>query len=51
MHVSFPVSELAVTPADIDSAEPPQVESGAYQVQIGSPFDDPATLSADFTVR
>ncbi len=46
-HVSFPVTELAVTPADIDSAAPPQVEPGAYQVQIGTP----ATQSADFTIH
>src|SRR5205085_8919108 len=47
VHVSFPVSELAVTPADIDSTLPPRVEPGAYQVQIGTP----ATLSADVTVH
>jgi len=35
-HVSFPVSELAVTPADIDSSKRPAVEPGAYQVQVGS---------------
>jgi beta-glucosidase len=35
-HVSFPVSELAVTPADIDSSRRPEVEPGAYQVQVGS---------------
>jgi beta-glucosidase len=47
VHVSFPVTELAVTPGDIDGASAPQVESGAYQVQIGTP----ATLNADFTVQ
>ncbi len=47
VHVSFPVTELAVTPADIDSSSPPQVETGAYQVQIGTP----ATLTADFTIH
>jgi beta-glucosidase len=47
VRVSFPVSELAVTPGDIQSTGPPQVEPGAYQVQIGTP----ASLSADFTVR
>jgi beta-glucosidase len=36
VHVSFPASELAVTPADIDSSKCPQVEAGAYQVQVGS---------------
>ena len=35
-HVSFPVSELAVTPADINSSRRPEVEPGAYQVQVGS---------------
>jgi beta-glucosidase len=44
VEVSFPVSELAVTPGDIDGAGKPRVEPGAYQVQVGS-------LSADFTVR
>ena len=32
---------------DIAGAAPPQVELGAYQVQIGTP----ASLSADFTVH
>jgi beta-glucosidase len=36
VHVTFPASELAVTPADIDSSEPPAVEPGAYQVQVGA---------------
>jgi beta-glucosidase len=47
VHVSFPVSELAVTPGDIDSTGSPQVELGSYQVQIGTP----ASMSADFTVH
>jgi beta-glucosidase len=47
VKISFPVSELAVTPGDINSAAEPEVETGAYQAQIGTP----ATLSADFTVR
>ncbi len=47
VQVSFPVSSLAVTPGDIDSASPPSVETGSYQVQIGTP----ATLNADFTIR
>jgi beta-glucosidase len=46
VQVSFPVSELAVTPGDINSDSAPEVELGPYQVQIGTP----ATLSADFTV-
>ena len=44
VHLSFPVSVLAVTPGDIDATAPPRVETGAYQVQIGS-------LSAAFTVH
>ena len=44
VHVTFPVSELAVTPGDIDGAGKPRVESGLYQVQVGS-------MNADFTVR
>jgi beta-glucosidase len=47
VHVSFPVSVLAVTPGDIESDGPPQVETGSYQVQIGTP----ASLSADFTIH
>ncbi|MBV9451485.1 MAG: glycoside hydrolase family 3 C-terminal domain-containing protein [Streptosporangiaceae bacterium] len=47
VQVTFPVSELAVTPGDIDGTSPPQVETGAYQVQIGTP----ATLTADFTIH
>ena len=34
VRVSFPVSELAVTPADIDSTARPAVEAGAYQVVV-----------------
>jgi beta-glucosidase len=44
VHVSFPVSELAVTPGDIDGTARPAVERGAYQAQVGS-------LTADFTVE
>jgi beta-glucosidase len=47
VHVAFPASALAVTPGDISGAAPPQVELGAYQVQIGTP----ASLSADFTIH
>ncbi|HEY2443302.1 MAG TPA: glycoside hydrolase family 3 N-terminal domain-containing protein [Streptosporangiaceae bacterium] len=47
VQVSFPVSELAVTPGDIDGTASPQVEAGGYQVQLGTP----ASLSADFTVH
>ncbi len=47
VHVAFPASALAVTPGDIEGAAPPQVELGAYQVQIGTP----ASLSADFTIH
>jgi beta-glucosidase len=44
VDVSFPVSELAVTPGDIDGTARPAVEPGAYQAQVGS-------LTADFTVE
>jgi beta-glucosidase len=47
VHVAFPVSELAVTPGDIEGDASPQVELGHYQVQIGTP----ASLSADFTIH
>jgi beta-glucosidase len=47
VHVSFGVSVLAVTPGDMEADGPPSVESGAYQVQLGTP----ATASADFTIR
>ena len=36
VRVSFPVSDLAVTPGDIDGAAKPAVECGAYQVAVGS---------------
>jgi beta-glucosidase len=48
VKLSFPVSVLAVTPGDLDSTARPQVESGAYQVQVGSPG---GTVSAGFTIR
>jgi beta-glucosidase len=44
VRVSFPVSELAVTKGDIDGTGKREVETGAYQVQVGN-------LTADFTVR
>src|SRR5262249_3091595 len=48
VHVAFRVAQqLAVTPGDIDGAASPQVELGAYQVQIGTP----ASLTANFTVH
>jgi beta-glucosidase len=47
VHVSFPVSELAVTPGDINGTAHPMVELGPYQVQIGTP----ASLSANFTIH
>ncbi len=43
VHVSFPVSKLAVTPGDIDGAARPEVQPGSYQVQVG-------TMTASFTV-
>jgi beta-glucosidase len=47
VRVTFPVSELAVTPGDIDGTGVPSVEAGSYQVQIGTP----ASLTAAFTVH
>ncbi len=44
VQVSFPVSELAVTPGDIVDTGAPQVELGAYQAQVG-------TMSAGFTIH
>ena len=44
LHLSFPASVLAVTPGDIDATAVPQVETGAYQAQVGS-------ATASFTVR
>jgi beta-glucosidase len=44
VEVSFPVSRLAVTPADINGMGTPAVEPGAYQVVVGA-------LTAPFTVR
>jgi beta-glucosidase len=43
VHVSFPVTELAVTPGDVDGTGQPQVEAGSYQVQISG-------LSTGFTI-
>jgi beta-glucosidase len=34
VHVSFPVSELAVTPGDIDATAKPEVEAGSYLVAL-----------------
>jgi beta-glucosidase len=34
VRVSFPVSELAVTPGDIDGTAKPAVEPGSYQVAV-----------------
>src|SRR6266516_399025 len=44
VQVSFPVSQLAVTPGDIEASGSPQVEPGSYQVQVGS-------MSAGFTIN
>jgi beta-glucosidase len=43
VQASFPVSQLAVTPGDIDGTGKRKVESGQYQLQVGS-------LTADFTI-
>jgi beta-glucosidase len=44
VHVTFPASTLALTPADIDGTQPPQVMPGRYQVQVED-------LSADFVIQ
>jgi beta-glucosidase len=44
VRVVFPVSALAVTPGDIQSAGRPRVEPGAYQVQVEN-------LTADFSIN
>jgi hypothetical protein len=38
------VTELAVTPGDIEATGSPQVELGGYQAQVGA-------LSANFTIH
>jgi beta-glucosidase len=43
-QVSFPVTELAVTPGDIEGTGVPQVELGAYQAQVDA-------MSAPFTIH
>jgi beta-glucosidase len=43
VHVTFPVSDLAVTRGDIDGAGRRAVEPGAYRVQVGS-------MTADFSI-
>ncbi|MGB0095238.1 MAG: fibronectin type III-like domain-contianing protein [Solirubrobacteraceae bacterium] len=44
--VSFPTSELALTPGDIDGTAPPRVQPGNYQVDFG-----PTGPSAGFTIH
>jgi len=44
VQVSFPVTELAVTPGDIEGTGSPQVELGDYQAQV-------AAMSAGFTIH
>jgi beta-glucosidase len=44
VHVTFPASTLALTPADIDGTEPPRVLPGSYQVQVEG-------QSADFVIH
>jgi beta-glucosidase len=44
VQVSFRVTELAVTPGDMESIDSPKVELGAYQAQVG-------TMSAGFTIH
>jgi beta-glucosidase len=44
VQVPFRVSQLAVTPGDIEASNSPQVEPGSYQVQVGG-------MSAGFTIN
>jgi beta-glucosidase len=44
VEVSFPVSVLAVTPGDIEATAPPEVATGAYEVQVEA-------MTAPFTIR
>lgn len=44
LHLSFPVSQLAVTPGDLDDTARPQVEPGGYQVQVD-------TMSTNLTIH
>jgi len=44
VRISFPASRLAVTPGDLDSAAPPQVEPGGYELQVDA-------MTAPFTIR
>jgi len=44
VQVSFPVTELAVTPGDIEGTGSPQVELGDYKAQV-------AAMSAGFTIH
>jgi beta-glucosidase len=43
VHLSFPVSQLAVTPGDLEATAPPQVEPGRYEVQVDR-------MTAPFTI-
>jgi beta-glucosidase len=44
VQVTFPVSQLALTPGDIDGTAPPQVFPGSYEVQVED-------MSDGFTIR
>jgi beta-glucosidase len=44
VKLSFPVSQLAVTPGDIDATARPQVRPGSYELQLDA-------MTATFTVR
>jgi len=57
LNVEFPMSKLAMTPGDIDSSAPPDVERGVYTVEVPTqpepndlfPRSSPP-LQADFSV-
>jgi hypothetical protein len=52
VHVTFPTSALAVTPRDMASTSPAEVEPGAYQLVLDkngtTPYD--VAMSAPFTM-
>jgi beta-glucosidase len=52
VHVTFPTSALAVTPGDMASTSPPEVDPGAYQLVLDKNWTTPydVALSAPFTI-
>jgi beta-glucosidase len=44
VHLTFPVSRLAVTPGDINGAGSPRVEPGTYQLSTVDSATAPVTV-------